>query len=67
MMALNLELELEEVNVILKSLSKHPFEEVVNLIAKVKSQGLAQLAEQTATKESTETPAEAPTETPTAE
>ena len=66
-MALNLELELEEVNVILKSLSKHPFEEVVNLIAKVKSQGLAQLAEQTATKEPTETSAEPVAETPAAE
>lgn len=59
-MALNLELELEEVNVILKSLSKHPFEEVVNLIAKVRTQASAQLAEQAAAKAPAETAAETP-------
>lgn len=42
---LNLELNVNEVNVILRSLGKHPFEEIAALIAKIKSQGEAQLAE----------------------
>lgn len=61
-MALKLELELQEVNMILNSLSKHPFDEVVNLISKVRTQASAQLAEQAATKAPAETPAETPAE-----
>lgn len=61
MMALKLELELQEVNMVLNSLSKHPFDEVVNLIAKLRSQASTQLAEQS----NAEAPAEA--EAPAAE
>ena len=43
-MNINIELNLEEVNTILRVLSKHPFEEVVNLIGKIKQQGEAQVA-----------------------
>lgn len=46
---LNLELSVAEVNVILRSLGKHPFEEIAVLIQKIKSQGEAQLAELMAT------------------
>jgi len=45
-MAIKLDLEVEEVNTILRTLGKHPFDEVVALIGKVKQQGEAQLAEQ---------------------
>ena len=45
-MALKLELEVEEINTILRVLGKHPFDEVVSLISKIKQQGEAQLAEQ---------------------
>ena len=56
---INLELTVAEVNVILRSLGKHPFEEIAALIQKIKAQGEAQLAELQAA-----TPAEA---APTAE
>ena len=36
---IKLELSIEEVNMILRVLGKHPFEEVVAVINKVKSQG----------------------------
>lgn len=42
---LQLELTVAEINVILKSLGKHPFDEIAALIAKIKAQGEAQLAE----------------------
>ena len=45
-MAIKLELEVQEVNTILRSLGKHPFDEIAALITKIKQQGEAQLAEQ---------------------
>jgi hypothetical protein len=36
---IKLELEINEVNMILAVLGKHPFEEVVKLISKIKQQG----------------------------
>ena len=59
-MAIKLELEVQEVNLILRSLGKHPFDEIAALIGKIKQQGEAQLAEQ----EKAEAPA---AETPPAE
>lgn len=41
---INLELSVAEVNVILRSLGKHPFEEIAALITKIKEQGETQLA-----------------------
>lgn len=41
---LNLQLTVTEINVILKSLGKHPFEEIAALIAKIKQQGDKQIA-----------------------
>jgi len=45
-MAIKLELEVQEVNLVLRSLGKHPFDEIASLIGKIKQQGEAQLAEQ---------------------
>jgi hypothetical protein len=45
---INLNLTVAEVNVILRSLGKHPFEEIAVLIAKIKQQGESQLQEQEA-------------------
>jgi hypothetical protein len=42
---INLDLTVAEINVILRSLGKHPFEEIAVLIQKIKAQGEAQLAE----------------------
>ena len=42
---LSIELTVAEVNVILRSLGKHPFEENAALIQKIKQQGEVQLAE----------------------
>jgi len=42
---IKLELSIEEVNVILRTLGKHPFEEVVALINNIKSQGDPQVEE----------------------
>ena len=42
---IKLELSIEEVNTILRTLGKHPFEEVVLLINKIKQQGEPQVAE----------------------
>ena len=41
---INLTLNVAEVNVILRSLGKHPFEEIAQLIQKIKEQGESQLA-----------------------
>lgn len=49
-----LQLTVAEVNVILRSLGKHPFEEVAMLIKKIKDQGEPQIIQQQA-----EAPAEA--------
>jgi hypothetical protein len=56
---IDLVLTVAEVNVILRSLGKHPFEEIAVLIQKIKAQGEAQLAEMQA--------AAAPAEAPAAE
>ena len=42
---LHIELTTAEINVILRSLGKHPFDEIAGLIAKIKTQGEAQLEE----------------------
>ena len=41
---IKLELTIDETNVILRTLGKHPFEEVVALINKIKEQGEPQVA-----------------------
>jgi hypothetical protein len=41
---IKLELEINEVNAILRVLGKHPFDEVVALIQKIKQQGDPQVA-----------------------
>lgn len=41
---ITLNLTVNEVNVILRSLGKHPFEEIAQLIQNIKEQGEAQLA-----------------------
>jgi hypothetical protein len=42
---IKLELTVEECNLILRVLGKHPFEEVVSLISKIKQQGEPQVEE----------------------
>ena len=42
---INLEMSIEEVNTILRSLGKHPFDEIAALIVKIKQQGEPQVAE----------------------
>lgn len=42
---INLELTIDEVNTILRTLGKHPFDEVVMLINNIKAQGEPQVAE----------------------
>jgi hypothetical protein len=57
---IKLELSIEEVNTVLRVLGKHPFEEVVNLIGKIKSQGDPQaeeMAKQMAAEQAAQTPA----------
>ena len=44
-MNIKLELTIDEVNTILRTLGKHPFEEVVALVQKIKSQGDPQVDE----------------------
>jgi len=44
-MNIKLELSIEEVNMILRVLGKHPFEEVVAVIQKIKQQGDPQVEE----------------------
>jgi len=53
-MNIKVELTVEEANLILRVLGKHPFEEVVALINKIKAQGDSQVAE--AEKTADETP-----------
>jgi hypothetical protein len=43
-MNITLELTVEEVNSVLRSLGKHPFDEIAQLIGKIKMQGEEQLA-----------------------
>lgn len=42
---IKLELSIDEVNMILRSLGKHPFDEIAALIMKIKNQGEPQVAE----------------------
>ena len=44
-MNITLELTVDEVNTILRSLGKHPFDEIAALIVKIKKQGESQIAE----------------------
>ena len=46
---ITLELAVEEINTILASLGKHPFESIAALIQKIQSQGTAQISEFQAT------------------
>ena len=50
---IKLELTVDEVNTILRTLGKHPFEEVVALIGKIKAQGEPQVAEMVKAQEET--------------
>ena len=43
-MLITLSLDVNEVNTILRSLGKHPFDEIASIIAKVKQQGEEQIA-----------------------
>ena len=54
---IKLELTVDEANTILRVLGKHPFEEVVSLIGKIKTQGEPQVAAMQAAQAQTETPA----------
>jgi len=57
---IKLDLNIEEVNTILRVLGRHPFEEVVSLIGKIKSQGDPQaeeIAKQLEATKAAETPA----------
>ena len=45
---INLELTVQEVNTILASLGKHPFDQIAALISKIKQQGDAQLTQASA-------------------
>lgn len=54
---IKLELTIDECNTILRVLGKHPFEEVVTLISKIKSQGEPQVLAMEAAAKATETPA----------
>ena len=66
-MAIKLELEVQEVNLVLRSLGKHPFDEIAALIGKIKQQGEAQLAEQEKAEADAAPAAEAPAEASAAE
>jgi len=63
-MSLNINLEVDEVNAILRSLGKHPFDEIAQLINKIQQQGEAQLKLQQAEQAQAETPADQPAEAP---
>ena len=65
-MALKIELTLPEVNTIIRSLGKHPFDEINELIAKISKQGNEQIAAQRAEQQAQaeQASAEAPVETP---
>ena len=64
-MAIKLELEIAEVNVILRTLGKHPFDEIAGLIDKIKQQGEPQAVEQAKAAEEAAKAAQ-PAETPAA-
>lgn len=49
---INLQLSVAEVNVIIKSLGKHPFDEIASLIAKIKQQGQKAINELSGVEES---------------
>jgi hypothetical protein len=55
---IKLELTIEEVNTILRTLGKHPFDEVVTLIGKIREQGQPQ-AEALAKEQAAATPSPA--------
>jgi hypothetical protein len=57
-MNIKLELTVDEVNAILRSLGKHPFEEIATLINKIKTQGEPQVAELVKAQEATAKAAE---------
>ena len=57
-MSIKLDLTVDEVNTILRSLGRHPFDEIAALIAKVKQQGEAQLVEQQAAEKAAQPAAE---------
>ncbi len=57
-MNIKLELTVDECNMILRVLGKHPFEEVVSVINKIKAQGEPQVAAAEANAQLPETPAE---------
>lgn len=50
---INLQLSVAEVNVIIKSLGKHPFDEIASLIAKIKQQGQKAINELSGVEDST--------------
>jgi biopolymer transport protein ExbD len=54
---IKLELSVEECNMILRVLGKHPFEEVVSVINKIKQQGEPQVAAMAEAEKSAELPA----------
>jgi hypothetical protein len=55
---IKLELSIEEVNAILRSLGKHPFDEIASLISKIKAQGEPQVAEMVKAQEAAQTATE---------
>ncbi len=57
MSAIKFELTVDEANTILRVLGKHPFEEVVALIGKIKQQGEPQVAALAEADKSAELPA----------
>lgn len=59
---LHLELTVGEINAILRSLGKHPFDEISALIGKIKAQGEAQLNEIAAAQQAAAPEAEKPAE-----
>ena len=61
-MALKIELTVPEVNTIIRSLGKHPFDEINQLITKISQQGSEQLAAQQAEQQAQAE--QAPAETP---
>jgi hypothetical protein len=54
---IKLELTVEEVNTILRSLGKHPFDEIAQLIVKIKQQGDPQAVAQNQAADAPEAPA----------
>jgi hypothetical protein len=55
---IKLELSVDECNMILRVLGKHPFEEVVSVINKIKAQGEPQVVAMAEAKTADDTPAE---------